>query len=74
MTDTTSLRRLGLNLGIESYEIDTDISDHKDEISLAAYSILKKWRRYQETMEEAYTNMYKALIAADMKHLTEILS
>ena len=61
------IRRLGANLGVSSYEIDTILRNHPNSIQEANREILSTWLNGQNNRQEAYVNMANALVHKDVR-------
>ena len=63
------IRILGLHLGIESHTLDNIFQNNKDDITEAAYEMLKEWRKRQPSETEGYQSLLAALKHHDVNRL-----
>ena len=66
LTSKSDIRRLGLKLGIADHRIDAIFHNKRDDITEAAYEILKEWRKSQEDAKVAFITLIKALTHPDV--------
>ena len=73
ISDSISLRRLGVNLGIELNYIDTIITNNSRAVTEAAYAVLQKWRTDQKDGKVALQKLREALEAVELTNFTNLL-
>ena len=69
MTRISDIRWLGLRLGVNVNRMDTIFCNRNNDITEAAYEILKEWRRGQRDPKMAFTTLMDVLIHPDVNLL-----
>ena len=67
--DILTLGRTGLKLDLSV--VETAISNNKDDVNMAMYDVLKKFRVSQPDAKIAYDNLCEALTAVNMDSLIQ---
>ena len=67
--DILTLGRRGLKLDLSV--VETAISNNKDDVNMALYDVLKKFRVSQPDAKIAYDNLCEALTAVNMDSLIQ---
>ena len=71
LNDKFTIRELGLNLNLNSADVNSILENNKDNINEAAYQVLQKWLHGQCERKTAYVNLVQALHDS---HLSMIVS
>ena len=74
VTRPRDVRRLGVELGLPQYAIESLLRNNLSDINEAAYRILQAWYKTQIDKREAFTKLFSALECAEMHHLVHALN
>ena len=66
LTRISDIRTLALKLGVKEYKVDTIFCNKNNDITEAAYEILKEWRKGQPDTVTAYITLKDALTHPDV--------
>ena len=61
----------GKGLKLDLSVVETAISNNKDDVNMAMYDVLKKWRVSQPDSKMAYNNLCEALTVVNMDSLIQ---
>ena len=65
--DTTTLYTIALDgLHIEYYMVQTELNNHRGDISSAALAVLQCWKKNHEDLKAAYVELCNALRSVNM--------
>ena len=65
--DKLKLIKLGLQLGVPQCEIDSSFTNHKEDVTMAAHSILCAWMRNIQNRHTAWYTLGEALRGVGLK-------
>ena len=66
LTRKSDIRTLGFKLGVKGYKMDSIFCNKNDDITEAAYEILKEWRKGQPDPKTAFITLRDALTHPDV--------
>ena len=61
LTREPDIYRVGLNLGLKHTQIQENIKNNRDEITMAAYYMLQTWKKQHQDHQQAFTDLETAL-------------
>ena len=61
ITAQTTLRRLGVKLGLPDHTINTIFTNYQQDITQQAYWVIRTWRNNKASAEKAFAELWKAL-------------
>ena len=74
VSNRSDVLKLGVNgLDMQINEVETSLQNNKDDIRMAMYDVLKKWKNTQGDRRAAYTVLSNALKAVKMNEIEKVL-
>ena len=71
LTKESDIYRLGFNLGLKHAEIQASIKNNRDEITMAAYHMLRAWMVQYQDRNQAFDLLVTALGVAKLQRIAD---